>query len=364
MLKDVTGIVLKERDYGESSKILDVFTREYGLIGVISKGSKKMKSNLSGVSTRLTYGVFHIYYKEDKLSTLTSVDVLNPFINIKKNIINISFATYLSELIFQVVKQTIKSLKKIYFYPKDDLVKSDLWRMVNTFTAIANHESTNLDIGQTSIGDFAKFMRAPHRMDLMISSMEKDGKWHCNQKCIHCYAGKQEYATTQELSTKQWRKVIDICKKNCIAQLTFTGGEPTLRDDLVELINYSRWFVTKLNTNGVLLTEDLCKKLYEASLDSVQVTLYSNNKEIHNKLVGADNFDLTVQGIKNAISSGLNVSINTPLCSLNKDYVSTLKFAKELGITYASSSGLIVTGKAKEEESVSTQLSKEEITNI
>lgn len=108
MLKDVVGIVLKERDYGESSKILDVFTKEYGLIGVISKGSKKMKSNLSGVSTRLTYGVFHIYYKEDKLSTLTSVDVLNPFINIKKNIINISFATYLSELTHQVVKQTIK----------------------------------------------------------------------------------------------------------------------------------------------------------------------------------------------------------------------------------------------------------------
>lgn len=108
MLKDVVGIVLKERDYGESSKILDVFTKEYGLIGVMSKGSKKMKSNLSGVSTRLTYGVFHIYYKQDKLSILNSVDVINPFINIKRNIINISYATYLSELVFQVVKQTLK----------------------------------------------------------------------------------------------------------------------------------------------------------------------------------------------------------------------------------------------------------------
>ncbi len=108
MLKDVKGIVLKERDYGESSKILDVFTKEYGIIGVISKGSKKVKSNLSGVSTRLTYGVFHIYYKEDKLSTLTSVDVINPFINIKNSVINISFATYISELVFQVVRQSIK----------------------------------------------------------------------------------------------------------------------------------------------------------------------------------------------------------------------------------------------------------------
>ena len=108
MLKDVIGIVLKERDYGESSKILDVFTKEYGLIGIISKGSKKMKSNLSGVSTRLTYGIFHIYYKEDKLSTLNGVDVINPFINIKNNIINISFATYLSELVYQVIKQSIR----------------------------------------------------------------------------------------------------------------------------------------------------------------------------------------------------------------------------------------------------------------
>lgn len=264
----------------------------------------------------------------------------------------------------EIVKQTVKRLKKIYFYPKEDLIKSDLWKMVNLFTAIANHEQTKIDVGQTSIGNFAKFMRAPHRMDLMISSMEKDGKWHCNQKCLHCYAGNQEYATTKELSTKEWRKVIDICKKNCIPQLTFTGGEPTLREDLVELVNYSRWFVTRLNTNGVLLTEKLCKDLYEASLDSVQVTLYSHNKYIHNQLVGADNFDLTIQGIKNAVAAGLNVSINTPLCTLNKNYTSTLKFAKELGITYASCSGLIVTGKAQEEASVSTQLTNEEITEI
>lgn len=106
MLKDIIGIVLKERDYGESSKILDVFTKEYGLIGVISKGSKKLKSNLSGVSSKLSYGIFHIYYKENKLSTLASVDIKNPFLNIKKDIIAISFVSYLAELTFQVIKQS------------------------------------------------------------------------------------------------------------------------------------------------------------------------------------------------------------------------------------------------------------------
>ena len=263
-----------------------------------------------------------------------------------------------------IVTRTIKKLKKIYFYPKAKTIKRDLWNMIGLFTAIANKEETNIDVGQISIGDFAKFMKAPHRMDLMISSMVKENKWNCNQKCLHCYAGNQDYATTKELSTKEWKKIIDICKSNCIPQLTFTGGEPTLRKDLVELIEYSKWFVTRLNTNGVLLSKELCQKLYDASLDSVQITLYSSDAKIHNQLVGTDNFDLTVQGIKNALEVGLNVSINTPQCTLNKDYINTLKFAKKLGITYASSSGLIVTGNAKNEASKSTQLSTSEISKI
>lgn len=263
-----------------------------------------------------------------------------------------------------IVYITVHKLKKIYRFAKEEEVEKDLMNMINLFVAISNKEKTSIDVGQMGIGDFAEFMRAPHRMDLMISSMTKDDKWHCNQKCIHCYAAKQEYAEVKELSTEEWKKIIDICKQNCIPQLTFTGGEPTLRKDLAELVRYADWFMTRLNTNGVLLTKKLCKELYEASLDSVQVTLYSSDPQIHNKLVGAKNFEKTVQGIKNAIEANLNVSINTPLCSLNKDYVSTLKFAKELGITYASSSGIIVTGNGKTLKSKLIQLSEKEITKV
>lgn len=266
------------------------------------------------------------------------------------------------EQISEIVEITISKLKKIYRFAKHNKVKDDLWSMINLFTAISNKEETDIDVGQISIGDFSKFMKAPHRIDLMISSMKKDNHWNCNQQCMHCYAANQDYAETSELTTEEWKKVIDICRENCIPQITFTGGEPTIRKDLVELVEYSNWFVTRLNTNGALLTKKLCKQLFDASLDSVQITLYSSDKNIHNKLVGADNFDKTIQGIQNAIDAGLNVSINTPLCSLNKDYLSTIKFAKNLGVTYASSSGLIVTGNARTEESKATQLSTEEIT--
>jgi len=149
-----------------------------------------------------------------------------------------------------------------------------------------------------------------------------------------------------------------------IPQVTFTGGEPTMREDLVELVEAAAWFVTRLNTNGRLLTPQLCHDLYEASLDSVQVTLYSADPAIHNALVGADGFDDTVRGIRNAVEAGLIVSVNTPLCSVNADYAETLRFVHSLGVRYVTCSGLIPSGAAVGEESRATALSSEELEKI
>ncbi len=119
---EVEGIVVSETNYSETSKILNVMTREYGLIGIMSKGCRNIKSPLRSVSTKLTYGKFIIYYKEDKLSTLKEVTIINPFKNLKKDITKISYASYLLELSQQVIKQNdneeifnllIEALKKI-----------------------------------------------------------------------------------------------------------------------------------------------------------------------------------------------------------------------------------------------------------
>lgn len=104
MLKKVEGFILNETAYSESSKILNVFTKEYGLIGIMAKGAKRIKSPFRSLATRFTYGVFNIYYKEDKLSTLVSIDVINPFVNIKKDLTLISYMTYISDLTNQVIK--------------------------------------------------------------------------------------------------------------------------------------------------------------------------------------------------------------------------------------------------------------------
>lgn len=273
-----------------------------------------------------------------------------------------------SEELGKIVSKAMKVVRKIYPSTNIAQMKSDLWRIITSLCDVAYGEKPLEDIGYMTLGEYAPHMTAPHRIDLMVSSMTKNGVWQCNQKCLHCYAAGQEQAEVQELSTNEWKKVIDKCKKIGIPQLTFTGGEPTMRNDIDELIGYAKWFVTRLNTNGLRLTPELCKRLYEASLDSVQVTFYSSVQEEHNLLVGAhDNsmcFTRTVSGIQNALNAGLNVSVNTPLCKINANYLNTLQFLHKLNVKYVSCSGLIVTGNACNQKSRNTQLSEEELYDI
>ncbi len=112
MIEKVEGIIVSERNYSESSKILNVLTKKHGMIGVIAKGCRTMKSDLRSVSEKLIYGDFNLYYKQDKLSTLISVDVLNSFKNMRKDIVKISYASFLLELSEQVYRQN--NDKRIY----------------------------------------------------------------------------------------------------------------------------------------------------------------------------------------------------------------------------------------------------------
>ena len=258
----------------------------------------------------------------------------------------------------------VEETHRTYPRTKRQTLASDLHLMLTSLVAIAQGREPEAEVGLLSLSDYAPEMTAPHRMDLMVSAMEKDGGWHCNQKCLHCYAAGQPMGETPELSTEQWKTALALLRKANIPQVTFTGGEPTLRSDLVELVQAAAWFVTRLNTNGRLLTPELCAGLYEASLDSVQVTLYSAEGNIHNQLVGTNGFNDTVQGIRNAVAAGLIVSVNTPLCSLNTHYAETLRFVHSLGVRYVTCSGLIPSGSACGQESRATALTPEQLTDI
>lgn len=99
------GIILTETNYSESSKILNVLTNDRGVIGIMSKGCRNVKSKLRGVSRKLIYGTFHVYYKENGLSTLIGIDLINSFSKTMMDLERISFASYLLDLSYQVVRQ-------------------------------------------------------------------------------------------------------------------------------------------------------------------------------------------------------------------------------------------------------------------
>ena len=260
----------------------------------------------------------------------------------------------------EIARNTVSKTKKVYPSADKKLLEDDLADMMDVLFAVAHGEAPEAEIEVLSLQEYAKHMSAPHRMDLMVAAMT-DGKGarRCNQNCLFCYAEKEPLGSTAELSTQEWKSILDTLRESRVPMVTFTGGEPTMRKDLPELVEYAKWFITRVNTNGVLLSAELCAQLKAASLDSIQITLYSHEEAIHNRLVGSTHFEHTVQGIRNALAAGLDVSVNTPLCNANRDYLQTVKFLHTLGVRFVTLSGLILTGNAVDTKE--KQLSGEEL---
>lgn len=120
-IESFEGIILSETNYSESSKILNVLTDKHGLIGIMSKGCRNMKSKLRGVSRKLIYGTFHVYYKENGLSTLIGVDVKNSFSKTMMDLEKISYASFILDLTYQVLKQN--DSEEIFLLLKNTLIK-------------------------------------------------------------------------------------------------------------------------------------------------------------------------------------------------------------------------------------------------
>ena len=122
MIKEFEGIVVSETPYSESSKIINILTLD-GIIGVMAKGAKRLKSPFRTTTDKFTIGTFNVYFHEGKLSTLISADIINPLNNIKTDIVKIGYLTYICELAYQTAKQN--NNRGIYSILKSTILKME-----------------------------------------------------------------------------------------------------------------------------------------------------------------------------------------------------------------------------------------------
>ncbi|MBE3120571.1 MAG: radical SAM protein [Candidatus Atribacteria bacterium] len=229
------------------------------------------------------------------------------------------------------------------------------------------------ELGLETVMPFSARPTAPYRLDLALT-------YRCNNDCAHCYNvehpsltsdpspkdGSEERGVRAELSTGDWKRVLDKAWGLGIPHIIFTGGEPTMRADLPELVAHAEknGQITGLNTNARRLSDPrYVEKLVAAGLDHVQITVESNDAEVHDRMVRTKGaFPQTVKGLKNALASPLYVMTNTTMLRTNAHTIpATLDFLADTGVPTVGLNALIYSGRGSV---VGTGLAESELTPL
>ncbi|MCB4790944.1 MAG: radical SAM protein [Elusimicrobia bacterium] len=152
----------------------------------------------------------------------------------------------------------------------------------------------------------------------------------CNLNCVHCYLDKS--AGKEQLSTARVKNILRQLKKAGTLYLVFTGGEPFLRGDLLELCRYARGlkFDLRIFTNGVLLTDKIADDLSSLNLSGVELSLYGKRKVHDNITKVKGSFDKTLNAINILKKHRIPVTIKCPLIKINfSEYSWLITFAKK-----------------------------------
>jgi len=177
--------------------------------------------------------------------------------------------------------------------------------------------------------------------------------YRCQNRCFFCYASSPDRGrTVPEMATEQLEVVIDrIVDQARVPTVSFTGGEPTIRTDLPELIAYAkgRGLRTNLITNGIRCGEkEYVALLAEAGLDSAQVSLEAGDAATHDAVVAHHGaFERTVRGVCNLKQAGIHTHTNTTINARNRHVLPALiDFLADMGQEYLSMNMVIRTGGA------------------
>ncbi len=178
---------------------------------------------------------------------------------------------------------------------------------------------SKLYCGTVEPSDALRYGRDSGKLPSHLLQFSKDKKpvvvWNvgqrCNLKCVHCYSQSKDIEYTNELNTKEAKAMIDGLAEYGAPVILFSGGEPLMREDLMELIAYAKdkGLRAVISTNGTMITEEKGEELKKFGLSYVGISL-DGLKETNDKFRGIEGaFDDALQGIRNCLKLGIKVGL-------------------------------------------------------
>ena len=174
---------------------------------------------------------------------------------------------------------------------------------------------------------YSELLTAPVNVTWEITS-------RCNLHCRHCLSADVMEHSATELDFDQCIRFIDELDRIRVFQINFGGGEPFLRPDFVDILEYahSKKIATCVSTNGTTLDNALVRRLKEMDLLYIQVSLDGARAETNDLLRGSGTFDRILSGIRLLVKHGIpGVSTNTVVTATN--FMEILQMC-ELGARY------------------------------
>ncbi|MBQ7859977.1 MAG: radical SAM protein [Faecalibacterium sp.] len=157
----------------------------------------------------------------------------------------------------------------------------------------------------------------------------------CNENCVHCYIPDH---THPGLPTETVKRLIDEARALGALNVTFTGGEILLRQDLPELIAYarSRWMRVHLMSNGVAMDEDYIRMLAQLHITNFSTTVFSMDPQVHDRITQVPgSLQKCLDNILLLHRYGIDVTVKTPLMEWNKyAYREVEQFARKYGFAF------------------------------
>ncbi|RJQ51987.1 MAG: 12,18-didecarboxysiroheme deacetylase [Actinobacteria bacterium] len=218
---------------------------------------------------------------------------------------------------------------------------------------------SKLYCGAVEAGDVLRYDRDSSKLPSELLQFSRDKKpvvvWNCTQrcnlKCVHCYAKSEDRDYSGELSTDEAKTMIDDLAEFGAPVLLFSGGEPTLRRDLVELMNYakSRGMRVVISTNGTLISADKARAYTDVGLSYVGVSL-DGGRETHDAFRGIPgSFDKAIAGIRNSREAGIKVGLRMTINRRNwRDIPEIFKVMEAEKIPRACFYHLVYAGRGSE----------------